>query len=66
MYLGLVQQEEGKSQQAFDERRDFENKAYSITHPETGKQLEYRHLRKDLKTRPTRDKSGANKYGRLI
>ena len=65
-YLGLVQQEEGKSQQVFDEIKDFKNKAYSITHQEIGKQLEYRHLKKDPQTRPTWDISGANEFGRLM
>ena len=65
-YLGLVQKEQDKSQRAFDEIRDFENKAYSITDPDTGKQLEYQHLRKDPKTRPTWNTSGANEFGRLM
>jgi hypothetical protein len=46
-YKGLVQQEEYRFQQAFNEVREFGDKAYSITHPETGKLLEYRNLRKD-------------------
>ena len=41
VYLGLVQWEREKHQQVFDRIRDFKNKAYYITNPETGKQIEY-------------------------
>ena len=44
----------------------MKNKAYCITNPEIGKQLEYQHLGKDPKTRPTWDTPGANEFGRLI
>jgi hypothetical protein len=47
-----MQQEEDQFQQAFNEVREFEDKAYSITHPETGKPLEYRDLRKDPQFKP--------------
>lgn len=64
-YKGLVQDEEYRFQQAFNEVREFEDKAYSITHPETGKPLEYRDLRKDPQFKPDWDMSGANEFGRL-
>jgi hypothetical protein len=35
--LTVVQQQEYRFQQAFNEAREFEDKAYSITHPEAGK-----------------------------
>jgi hypothetical protein len=60
-----VQQEEDRFQQAFNEVREFEDKAYSITHPETGKPLEYRDLQKDPQFKPKWDLSGANEFGRL-
>ena len=62
----MVQQEQDKAQRAFDEMKDFENTAYSITDPESGKQLEYRHLGKNHKTKQTWNISGANEFGRLM
>jgi hypothetical protein len=62
-YKGLVQQEEDRFQQAFNEVREFEDKAYSITHPETGKPLEFCDLRKDPQFKPKWDLSGANELG---
>jgi hypothetical protein len=59
-YKGLVQQEEYRLQQAFNEVQEFEDKAYSITHPETGKPLENRDLRKDPQFKLKWDLSGAN------
>jgi hypothetical protein len=64
-YKGLVQQEEYRFQQAFNEVRGFEDKAYSITHPETRKPLEYRDLRKDPQFKPKWDLLEANEFGRL-
>ncbi len=65
-YFGLVQQEQDKAQREFDEMKDFENTAYSITDPESGKQLEYRHLWKNPKTKQTWNISGTNEFGRLM
>jgi hypothetical protein len=65
-YKGLIQQEEYLFHQAFNAVRDFEDKAFSITHPETGKPLEYRDLRKDPQFKPAWDLSGANESGRLV
>lgn len=62
----LVQEEQEKYQQAFKHIKNTEYKAYSITHPGMGKQMEYRELRRDTKTRKTWDRSAANKFGRLM
>jgi hypothetical protein len=64
-YKGLVQQEEYRFHQAFNTVRNFEDKAFSITHPETGKPLEYRDLQKDPQFKPAWDLFGANESGRL-
>ena len=64
-YKGLIQEEDYRFHQAFNAVRDFEDKAFSITHPTTGKSLEYRDLRKDPQFQPAWDLSGANEFGRL-
>jgi hypothetical protein len=63
---GLVQQEEYRFQKSFSEIQDFENKAYSITHPGTGEQLEYRNLREYYpKFKQVWDGSSSNEFGQL-
>jgi hypothetical protein len=64
-YKALIQEEEYRFQKAFNAVREFEDKAFSITHPDTGKPLEYRDLRKDPQFKPVWDLSGANEFGRL-
>ena len=50
VYLYLIQHAQVKPQQAFDEVRGSENNTFLIYHLDTGEQLEYRHLRRDLKS----------------
>ena len=66
IYQGLVQQEQAKYQQGFDEIRCYDNNTYSITDPNTGKELEYCHLRIDQKTQPTWNITCENKFGMLL
>jgi hypothetical protein len=64
-YKGLVQEEEYGFQKAFNDIWEFEDKAYSITNPETRKQLDYQDLRKDPQFKPVWDHSGSNEFDRL-
>ena len=44
---------------------DSSNRAFAITHPDTGKQLEYRHLLRDPLYTSIWQESAANEFGRL-
>lgn len=62
----LVRKEQEKYQQVFSNIKDMEHKAYAITDPKMGKQMEYRELRRDTRTKMTWDRSAANEFGRLM
>jgi len=62
----MTLEEETKTNIARNTPRDTEHRAYAITHPVSGKQMEYRLLIRDSEFTKGWTQSGSNETGRLV